>query len=255
MSDASEQIECATHGTTPCTFACQHLTFGVACGYHAGADDPSDKWPDAWCDLCADTLRAAGGEWNEKAEKVAGIELMCSGCYEAARARNEHPPRHARGARTRLTKKETAALLLHATHEMQAAQAASDQRWRWNAMATWRFDDAASTLTFSDPASEAVIADVRLAGSYSTRTKTFQWAWETFDDGAPQARDVSRLRVFGDVRGIAKLTTPNWKCDDEVDGWEMASLAGYLLGAEALYRAPMQHVQWFMLLSKLRHAS
>jgi hypothetical protein len=93
-----------------------------------------------------------------------------------------------------------------------------------------------------------------LVGSYSTKSNTFQWGWETFDEDAAAAYDVSRLRVFGEVRGISKLTTANWKCD-EVDGWEMASLAGYLLGTEALYRAPMKHTQWFMLLSKLRHSN
>jgi hypothetical protein len=96
-------------------------------------------------------------------------------------------------------------------------------------------------------------ADVRHVGSYSTKSSTFQWAWKTFDD-APEAEDISRLRVFGEVRGIAKLTTPNWACD-ETDGWEMASVAGYVLGAEGLYRPPFEHVRWFMLLSNLRHPS
>jgi hypothetical protein len=253
MSD-SELIECDEHGETPCTFACQHLTFGVACGYHASVTNPADKWPDAWCDLCEDAVQATGGEWTDESQKVANIKLMCTHCYDAARARNETPPLHARGQRTRLSKKEIASLLHHATHEMQAAQAASDKRWGWNGMAKWNFDDEASTLTFSDPASPTVIADVRLVGSYSTKSNTFQWAWETFDEDAHDARDISRLRVFGEVRGISKLTTANWKCE-EAEGWEMVSVAGYVLGTEALYRAPFEHTQWFMLLSNLRHSN
>lgn len=252
MSD-SELIECAEHGPTPCTFVCRHLVTGVACGYHAGDDDPADRWPDAWCDLCADELDASGGEWTEESEKIAQIQLLCTHCYEDVRARNEHPPLHARGERTRLTEEQIETLLHHATHEMQAVQAASDQRWGWSAKARWNFDDAARTLTFSDPASPTVIADVRLVGSYSTRSNTFQWAWKTFDEDPPEAHDVSQLRVFGDVRGISKLTAANWACDD-IEGWAMASIAGYLLGAEALYRAPIKHAQWYMLLSNLRHA-
>jgi Family of unknown function (DUF6882) len=50
------------------------------------------------------------------------------------------------------------------------------------------------------------------------------------------------------------LTTPNWPAD-ETDGWEMASLAGYILGAEGVYRPPFDHLRWFMLLSNLRHAN
>ncbi len=254
MSDDSELIECDGHGKTPCTFVCQHLSFGVACGYHNSGSDPSDKWPDAWCDLCDDAVRATGGKWTKKSSTVADIKVLCTHCYDAARARNEKPPLHAHGKRTRLSDKEAETLVHHATHEMQAVQAASQKRWRWDAMAKWHFDDEASTLTFSDPASPTVVADVRLIGSYSTKSKTFQWGWETYDEDAPEAYDVSRLRVFGEVRGISKLTTPNWK-GDEVDGWEMASVAGYLLGTEALYRAPIEHAYWFMLLSNLRHQS
>jgi hypothetical protein len=96
-----------------------------------------------------------------------------------------------------------------------------------------------------------VIADVSLVGSYSTKSGTFQWAWQTFEQKDPAAAAVSRLRVFGEVRGIAHLTTATRACE-EVDGWEMASLAAYILGADGLYRAPFDHQRWFMLLRSWR---
>lgn len=253
MSD-SRRVTCGTHGDTPATFACRHLTRGIACGYHCSADDPDDTWPDAWCDLCEEAFQAQGGEWNDVSEKVAEVTLMCAHCYDAARERNVRPPPLVRGARTRLTTKEADALVRHAVDEMQAAQETSQKRWGWNAMAKWDFDHEASTLTFSDPERPTLIADVRLAGSYSTRSNTFQWAWQTFGDGAPEVHEIARLRVLGEVRGIAKLTTDTWECE-EAEGWEMTSLAGYVLGAEAIYRAPFDHQRWFMLLSKLRHAN
>jgi len=120
-------------------------------------------------------------------------------------------------------------------------------------MARWDFKADTRTLTFTDPEKPTVIADVRYVGSFSTRSKTFQWAWETFED-AGDGEAISRLRVFGEVRGITRLTTPNWQAD-ETDAWEMASLAGYILGAEGLYRPPFDHVRWFMLLSNLRNAN
>ncbi|MFN0250130.1 MAG: DUF6882 domain-containing protein [Kofleriaceae bacterium] len=252
MSD-SEQVTCGTHGTTPSTFACRHLTQGVACGYYASVEDPRDKWPDAWCDLCEEAFQTTG-EWNDESEKVADVKLMCTHCYEAARSRNQHPPPHARGANVRLTASEGDALVHHATHEMQAVQAAAEKKWGWGRMATWDFDDEASTLTFSDPALPSIVADVRLVGSYSTKSNTFQWAWETFGECAPESRHIAPVRVFGEVRGLAKLTTATWTCD-EVDGWAMASLAGYLLGTEGIYRAPFDHQRWFMLLSNLRHSN
>lgn len=249
MTD-DQLITCRQHGETRATFACRHVTEGVACGYHV---DPSDDpRPDAWCDGCEQAKQAAGGAWTEALEEAAEVRAMCTHCYDAARARNERPPAHAGGANGPLTAAEAAALLHHATHAMQAAQAASDARWAWIGMARWDYDDAAGTLTFTDPSRPTTVADVRMIGSFSTTSGTFQWAWQTFDDGDAEARDVARLRAFGEVRGLDKLTTPSWACD-EAEAWEMASLAGYLLGAEALYRAPFDHVRWFMLLSNLRH--
>ncbi len=118
-------------------------------------------------------------------------------------------------------------------------------------MARWDFDDKASLLKFSDPKRPTLIADVRLVGSYSKKTGTFQWVWKTYEEGAPEAEAISMLRVFGEVRGMSELTSPTVECD-EIHGWEMASVAGYILGADGLYRAPMGHQYWFMLLSNWR---
>jgi hypothetical protein len=247
----SKPVICGSHGETPATFACRHLATGVSCGFHASSQDPDDRWPDAWCDLCEEAFQAAGGEWNEVSEKHAAIRVMCTHCYEEARERNRRAPRFARGAAARLTAEEASALIHHAVHAGQSIQEASDRRWHWMDMARWRFDAQANTLTFSDPRHPTVTADVRLVGSYSTKSGTFQWAWETFDEAAPEAAAVARLRVFGEVRGVLQLTSPKVECDEN-HGWEMAALAAHLLGAEGLYRAPIAHLRWFMLLGNWR---
>jgi hypothetical protein len=251
MTD-SKPIICGTHGETPATFLCRHLFEGVACGFHADGSD--DERPDAWCDLCDDRLEAAGGAWDEVPAGVADIRALCTYCYDLARQANRRVPPLARGRATRLTDDEQAALIHHAFHETEAAQAASDARWGWRAMPRWDFDADAGLMRFSDPARPPVLADVRLVGSYSTRSGTFQWAWKTCGDRVAEAAAVARLRTFGEVRGIAKLTEPNWAAD-ETDGWEMTTLAAYLLGAEGVYRAPFDHVRWYMLLGNMRGAS
>lgn len=247
----SKRVVCGRHGETQPTFTCRHVASGVACGFHAGVDDPAERWPDAWCDLCEEALQAAGGEWNAESEAQAAIKLLCTHCYEEARDLNRVVPPLARASGVRLTDVEASNLIHHAVHAAAAAQDASHARWGWRDMARWHFDHAASTLTFSDPGRPSVVADVRLVGSYSTQSGTFQWAWATFDERAPEAAAVSMLRVFGEVRGIARLTKPNWTCE-EADGWRMASLAGYLLGTEGLYRAPFDDEYWWMLLDRWR---
>jgi hypothetical protein len=122
----------------------------------------------------------------------------------------------------------------------------------WGDLGRWDYDADLGTLAFSVPQHEpSVVADVQLVGSFSTNTGTFQWAWETLDAADPQARAASQLRVFGEVRGFRRLTTASWPAT-ETDGWEMTALAAYLCGADGFYRAPFDHLYWFMLLANWR---
>lgn len=249
MSEA-EPIVCDVHGETPATFACWHIADGIACGFHHDADAPG-PWPDAWCDACDERLADNGGEWTEEAEEAADVTARCTHCYEAARARNERVPAAVRGKRVALDDAEAAALVHHAVHAISDAQAAAGARWGIGNGGTWDFDDEARTLTFTFADRPAVIADVVLLGSFSTASDSFQWAWETFEAGAPEAEEVARLVAFGAARGLPRLTTARWPATlDEAD--EVAALATFVLGGESLYRAPMDELAWFMLLRNLR---
>lgn len=249
MSD-SETVVCGTHGPTRSTFACRHLASGVGCGFHADDSDPADAWPDAWCDQC-DELQARSGGWPEDLPRGL-IQLLCTHCWETARARNEAVPALARGPAATLIPDEQAALIHGAVHQLEAVQAAAEARWGLGGYARWDFDDAARTLTFSDAQGPRVIADVRMVGSYSTRSDTFQWAWVLYDAGDPLIEGVAGLPAFGEVRGLEQLTINGWPCEID-DAWAMTALAALVLGAEGAYRAPMsEDLYWFMLLSGLR---
>jgi len=84
----ADMIECSTHGQCQATYVCTHLT-GETAGLGFNHDEPTDEdpFPDAFCDDCNTILEALGG-WNEEAEKLIKISLLCSGCYERARIRN-----------------------------------------------------------------------------------------------------------------------------------------------------------------------
>ena len=77
------------------------------------------------------------------------------------------------------------------------------------------------------------------------------WSWgnEAYDDRA-RGR-VAPARIFGEVRGIRRLAEAHWPAE-EVDAWEVTQIAAYLLEAEAIYRAPMEHLLVFMLLRNFR---
>ena len=133
----SKRVICGKHGETPPTFACWHVTRGVSCGFHASAEDPDQKWPDAWCDLCEGAFQAAGGEWNDVSEEQAAIQVMCTHCYEEARDRNRRVPPLARGSAARLTYEEASELIHHAVHAVRATQEASDRRWSDRCAMPW----------------------------------------------------------------------------------------------------------------------
>ena len=80
----------------------------------------------------------------------------------------------------------------------------------------------------------------------------WSWANENYPD-AERARFAS-LQVFGKVRGIPKVADGYFR-GEEVDAWEVTQIAAYLLGAEAIYRAPMEHLLVFLLLHRMRSES
>jgi hypothetical protein len=114
---------------------------------------------------------------------------------------------------------------------------------------------AASTVLNADLAADAGIYleatdQLRRLRGVGGHEHVFLRRVDRFDDS--DAEVISRLRVFGEVRGVDQLTTPNWECD-ETTGWEMTALAAHVLGASGVYRAPMKrHLYWFMLLSNWR---
>jgi hypothetical protein len=87
MGEPDEKVECSRHGEGYATFVCQHLANDSARGFFHGGSD-GDARPDAWC-LACDLMLEAHGDWDEASEAEAGITLLCSGCYDEVRERND----------------------------------------------------------------------------------------------------------------------------------------------------------------------
>lgn len=89
MSDRNKKVECRIHGSSYATFVCRHLQTGRGLGFFR-ADDVDDPHPDAWCAEC-EKVRLAEGEWNDVSEGFVKITLLCAGCYEVVKRRNQPP--------------------------------------------------------------------------------------------------------------------------------------------------------------------
>ncbi|MBN1314785.1 MAG: hypothetical protein JXA42_04935 [Anaerolineales bacterium] len=90
MSDTTIQVICEIHGKSHATFICQHLLHGYDLGFYHG-ENKNDPRPDAWCADCDRFLLENGGVWNDVTENFAGVTLLCAGCYDIVRERNEVP--------------------------------------------------------------------------------------------------------------------------------------------------------------------
>jgi hypothetical protein len=99
------------------------------------------------------------------------------------------------------------------------------------------WDQDSASLIFSDETGPRVRASIQFVGSLSKRSNTWLWSWAN-DSLLHQATcRMSRVREYGEQNEVQQLATDYWSAD-EVDGWEMTSIAGYLLGAKGSYRTP-----------------
>jgi hypothetical protein len=250
MSDAEYPVKCASHGSSPATFVCVHLVGGVACGFHGSAEDPTDRWPDAWCDLCEAAFQREG-DWNES--NTPELKVLCTHCYETVRKRNESVPAPLRLGQLSMTEDEFRSFARATFDRCDERQRAAMRRWPlFKTHKRWFYDAEASTIRFYDSErDEYLLADISIAGSFSTRSNSWMWVWGNDVYSDAERSKIDPIRVLGEVRGIEKLASTPWPAD-EVDGWEMTQIAAALLGAEAIFRMPSDHLMVFMLLDRFR---
>ncbi len=250
MSDATKPVHCNKHGETPATFVCRHVLSGVACGFHHSSDDPDDRWPDAWCDRCEAAFERDGA-WNDANDP--DISLMCTGCYELARERNEYLPPPLEAGQLAVSTDEFAALAYEACERCTVRQDAARDAWeKFASGKRWHFDAETDTIRFFDsPTGETVVADVTITGSFSKKSDTWLWAWANQNYAESARAAMNPVRVFGEVRGIEQFQNGHWSAE-EVDAWEVTQIAADLLGASAIYCAPMEHMLVFMLLDNFQ---
>jgi hypothetical protein len=242
MSDSTKSVECGKHGTRKSTFVCQHLVTGESLGFHYATDDSDDPCPDAWCDHCENAFQAEGAEWNDRSEAVAGVKLLCDACYEAARARNW---REDKGAFDEFMRDAVAYL--------EFAQADLRNRFRLSDYDKYHWDQDTGELVFLTGNVAKVIATIQFVGSVSTRSDTWLWSWANPSYLESVRAGVRKVRKYGEERNFLKLAAAHWPAT-EADGWDMAAVAAYLLGARGVYRTPGDNGFTFMVLTDVKWA-
>jgi hypothetical protein len=123
--------------------------------------------------------------------------------------------------------------------------------WHWP-----RYDWYQETqqLIFSENGVAKVVADIQFVGSISTQSDTWLWAWANDSVDPRLSTSMSVVRKFGEEHGFDHLISKQWHAH-EVDGWEMASIAAFLLKARGAYRTPKETGFTFMIMTDVRWAT
>lgn len=119
---------------------------------------------------------------------------------------------------------------------------------RYGRHSRWHWDDAAITLTFSDPVLPTVRIDVTVVGTIEG--KSWQWSWANPNFQARSKQDMEKVREFGYTNGYDKITTAFLEAD-EYTGWEMTAVAAHLLGAPGAYRFPTEQGYCYLIYRKI----
>ena len=129
-----------------------------------------------------------------------------------------------------------------------------EEEYRLGKWSRYDWSQKTRQLVFSDGGAPKVIADIQFVGSVSTKADTWLWAWDndSVDPGLFEA--LLTIRQYGEAHGFPHLTTPKWYAQ-EVDGWEMTSIAAFLLRAKGAYRSPRENGFTFMILTSVGWAT
>ena len=91
MDPRKGTVECPAHGPSQATFVCRHLAESLRTGKPIGfftAEAEGSPRPDAWCGACEEQVLRTGGEWTDESEAFAAATMICSACYDRAKALN-----------------------------------------------------------------------------------------------------------------------------------------------------------------------
>ncbi len=239
MSDDNYTVNCDTHGESGGAFICQHLVNdSEKLGFYLGYDPerPDSLHPDAWCGECEVVLNREG-EWNDVATAFADIKIVCGKCYENIRDKNW------------LEDAEIVNTLLADCREyLEKKQPKLVEQFKLDVHERWDWDQTTGKLIFSHDGEPQVVASVQFAGSFSTETNTWMWAWanESLDDNIKSGSKV--VRDIGQQRGYRKLAAGHWPAD-VVDAWEMTAVLAKHIDAIGFYRTPSDNGFLYMAIT------
>ena len=124
-----------------------------------------------------------------------------------------------------------------AADAMREKQKALVDRFQLGTHGRFDWSQEQGVIVFSNNGVPKVAADIQFAGSYSSTSKTWLWAWANDTILPKMSSDSKRVLQYGREHHFKRLTEAKWPAG-EVDCWEVTTLQAHLTNAEGMYRTP-----------------
>jgi hypothetical protein len=129
-----------------------------------------------------------------------------------------------------------------------------ETQYRISSWPRWDYDLDAGTLVFSESGVPKVVATIQAVGSTSESSTTWKWGWAHASFPPRVTDQLERVREFGEVEGLQKLTQ-ELLTDDEYLGWELTAVAAKILEAPGAYRCPVDNGFLYFVYTSLQFAN
>jgi hypothetical protein len=128
--------------------------------------------------------------------------------------------------------------LLHKSVEYLAdQQEICKAKYKLESYTDWFAEQETGELAFFNDGVKKLIINYECVGSVSIKTNTWLWAWANKSILDEVKSDLKIVRSYGQKRQFDHLMFEQW-LGTEVDGWQMTSIAAYLMKAKGAYRVP-----------------
>lgn len=119
--------------------------------------------------------------------------------------------------------------------ELKLKQQRNAARWGLGSKECWNADLQRGIITFSRPGGTLLTAPVQLVGRHEPGESRWHWGWDHPPAQKAAAHAADLVRRFGEVYGLADLTTCDLPCSEE-EAWRFTAIALHLSDGEGAYR-------------------
>lgn len=143
-------------------------------------------------------------------------------------------------------------LLEESRRYLDVQQAECDRKYGLKQFNRMDYEQETGRMIFSDVGVvPRLVADFQIVGSLSMKSHTWLWAWDNPYLLDNTIHEIWKVKGFGDLNDIEKLSSPKWQASEQ-DAWDMTAIAANLLKARGAYSFPSDDIRVFVIFIRMK---